>query len=776
MLLTLTSVLSAAVDPALLRSNWKARWIRVPGTPASEYGVYHFRRVFTLDSKPASFVVRVSGDNRYQLYVNGTRVVWGPARGDLKHWRFETVDLAPHLVAGRNVLAAVVWNDGQYAAVAQVSSQTGFLLEGGGTLEQMVNTDAHWRSFRNKAYSANPLAPEQSTGYYAVPPGERVDASLYPWGWEKFEFDDRDWVPAEAGKRAAGRFAQDSPTPWMLVPRSIPLMEETPERLSRVRRSEGVTPPAMFPSQPAPFEIPARTRVKLLLDQNHLTTAFPELTVNGGKGATISLRYAEALWTPAKPRQKMHRDKIEGLVVLGNQDVFLADGGRRLFRTLHWRTYRYIEMEIETREAALTVEDLRGIYTGYPFERRARFGSDSAELQKILDIGWRTARLCAHESYMDCPYYEQLQYAGDTRIQAMVSVYMTGDTRLMRNAIEQLDSSRTSEGATFSRAPSALQQYIPPFSLWWIGMVHDYWMYAGDPAFVREMLSGTRSVLAFFARHQKADGSLGRMPWWNFVDWVPAWPGGVPPVEEQGSSAPLDLQLLLAYQWAAELEDAHGMPALAATYRNEAERLGRAVVELYWDQGRGLLADTARKREFSQHTNALAVLAKVKTGAEAKQIVERALSDKTLAQATIYFRYYLHLAMLEVGLGDRYLDMLDTWREMIAQGSTTWAEWSGPQVRSECHAWGSSPNIELLRTVLGVDSAAPGWKKVIVRPHLGKLTRVSGSVPHPAGEITARFELRDGKLAGEVTLPAGVNGELVWHNVRRELRPGKNTI
>ena len=123
----------------------------------------------------------------------------------------------------------------------------------------------------------------------------------------------------------------------------------------------------------------------------------------------------------------------------------------------------------------MTIDDLRGVFTGYPFVRKARFDAGRPELEKILDVGWRTARLCAHETYMDCPYYEQLQYVGDTRIQAMVSLYMSGDARLMRNAINQINSSRTPEGATFSRAPSSLPQYIPPFSLWWIGMVHDYW-------------------------------------------------------------------------------------------------------------------------------------------------------------------------------------------------------------------------------------------------------------------------------------------------------------
>ena len=72
----------------------------------------------------------------------------------------------------------------------------------------------------------------------------------------------------------------------------------------------------------------------------------------------------------------------------------------------------------------------------------------------MLEIGWRTARLCAVETYMDCPYYEQLQYIGDTRIQALVSLFNSGDDRLAKNAIDQLDQSRLPDGVTLSRYPS----------------------------------------------------------------------------------------------------------------------------------------------------------------------------------------------------------------------------------------------------------------------------------------------------------------------------------
>src|SRR6266496_2204141 len=109
----------AADDP--LTRKWPARWLSVAGAPPSDYGVYHFRKTFDLPARPSRFVVHVTADNRYQLFVNGERVAWGPARGDLYHWRYETVDLAPHLQAGRNVLAAVVWNLGVDAPQAQVT-------------------------------------------------------------------------------------------------------------------------------------------------------------------------------------------------------------------------------------------------------------------------------------------------------------------------------------------------------------------------------------------------------------------------------------------------------------------------------------------------------------------------------------------------------------------------------------------------------------------------------------------------------------------------------
>jgi hypothetical protein len=746
-----------AQDDGLMRKTWTARWISVPGAPPTGYGVYHFRRTFDLAERPASFVVHVSADNRYQLFVNGRRVACGPARGDLFHWRYETIDLAPHLMAGRNVIAAAVWNFGDLAAEAQITYETGFMLQGGSA----VDTGREWKCTRNEAYSPVEVTSALVRGYWAAGPADRVDAAKHPWGWEQRDFDDSAWKTAAVISPAAGREAQDVHSRWMLVPRNIPAEEERAEQPMKPRGEQGL-----------PAAIPAGTKTTLLLDQGYLTTAYPELTVSGGRGAVVKLSYAEAMFP------KGNRNDAAGKQFVGYYDEYTADGeSGRTFRPLWWRTYRYLQLEIETKGEALRIDGLRATFTAYPFERRARFESDAAELTRILDVGWRTARLCAHETYMDCPYYEQLQYVGDTRVQCLVSLFNSGDARLMRNAIELIDQSRQAEGATMSRYPTRLEQFIPGFSLWWIGMVHDYWRYVDEPEFVRAMLPGVRAVLSFFESYQKENGSLRQLPWWRYFDWVPGWPSGNAPAGADGSSALFDLLLLMGYRWAAELEGALGRTGLADFYTGRERQLRQTAQQLYWTGE--MYADTPEHKQFSQHTNTMAVLADVITGDAARDLMRRITTAPGLAVPGLFFQFYVHQALAKLGEGDTYLDRLGPWREMLEKGLTTFAEVvdrPGAPSRSDCHAWSASPNIEIFRTVLGVDSAAPGFRRVSVRPHLGKLAFAKGAVPHPRGSVDVAIERQGAAYAVRVSLPRGVDGVFEWRAVRHPLRAGENTF
>src|ERR1044072_804344 len=110
--------------------TWNASWIAAPGDDGREYGVYYFRKQIELAARPAGLIIHVSADNRYKLFVNDSLVSLGPARGDLYNWNYETVDLAPYLVAGKNIVSAVVWNEADFRPEAQMSFRTAFIVQG----------------------------------------------------------------------------------------------------------------------------------------------------------------------------------------------------------------------------------------------------------------------------------------------------------------------------------------------------------------------------------------------------------------------------------------------------------------------------------------------------------------------------------------------------------------------------------------------------------------------------------------------------------------------
>jgi alpha-L-rhamnosidase len=768
------------ISPKLLKDPWPARWIAHPTAPGREYGVYHFRKNFNLTEKPENFVIHISADNRYIFYVNGHYVGNGPARGDLQHWRFETIDIAPWLTSGKNVLAAVVWNFGQYIPWAQITNQTGFICQGNSENAYIINTDESWKVIQNQAYQPIPVDRSQLPDFTVVGPGEQVDGSLYPWGWTQTEYDDSAWL-----KPGPPTYLLQNGSPrgvywgrlWWLIPRTIPFLEEHQQRISTIARSTGINASPDFLSGQNALTIPANTNVTLLLDQTYLTTAYPELLVSGGKDSQIKLIYAEALYD--QQRQKGNRNDIADRTILGYYDLFLPDGGQeRRFRTLWFRTYRYIQVEITTDSEPVMIHDLYAIFTAYPFKEQAYFKSSDPSLQSIWNVGWRTARLCAGETYFDCPYYEQLQYVGDTRIQALISLYVAGDDRLMRKAIQQFDDSRIPDGLTASRHPSHATQIIPPYSLFWIAMVHDYWMHRDDSLFVKSFLPGIQSVLGWYERQIGENSMLGPMRFWNFVDWARAkeWHDGVPPGAEENFSAIITLQYVYNLQFAAELFRFFGKTYEADRYQNQANLSKAATLRLCWDAKRALLADTPEKRHLSQHANIMAILVDLLPEQEQQALMERILGDADLTQCTFYYRYYLIRALIKAGMGDHYLEQLQPWRDMLAMGLTTFAEKPEP-TRSDCHAWSASPNYDLLATVCGIMPDSPGFKTVRIEPHFGPLTWIEGVMPHPKGDIVVNLR-KNGKngIEGEIELPPELTGIFIWNGETVALKSGKQKI
>ncbi|GAA4335338.1 hypothetical protein GCM10023149_43280 [Mucilaginibacter gynuensis] len=763
---------SNAQSPEFAYSRpWNANWIAAAGDTGKNYGVYYFRKSVELAEKPAKFIIHVSADNRYKLYVNGALVSLGPARGDTYYWNYETVDLASYLTTGKNTVAALVFNEADYRPEAQISVRTAFIIQGDSPKEEILNTGDSWKGIRDTGH-------QPISGYFfAASKGEMVNMNKTIKGdWTSVAYDDKAWpvtTKVTEGRLKGMAWGID----WALVPSSLPPMEMTYQRIAKLRSAVGINVPPAFPQEKTPITVPANSRITLLLDQTFETNAYVTLNFSGGKNAGISLGYAESLYQKGSNGvNKGNRNEVEGKEFVGRKDSLISNGSAgQSFTTLNFRTYRYIQLEVNTKDEPLVIDDLYGTFTGYPFKLSSALNTDNTEIKQILDIGWRSARLNAWESYTDCPYYEQLQYIGDTRIQAMVSYYNTSDDRLARNALTQIDHSRLAEGITKSCYPSKGTQIISPFSLWYIGMLHDYWMYRNDNAFIKNKLVGSRAILDFFSKYQQADGSLKNTPYWAFVDWAGNLWGEVK--GSDGSAAIYDLQLLWAYQWAAEMEAQIGMHDYATLYNQKATQLKVTIRRKYWNPAKKLYADIKEQNGYSQHVNSLAILTGLVNNADMPAVISGLLNDKNLTQCSVYFKYYLNQALVKGGKNIDYMNLLGIWRENIAMGLTTWAEYSDVNTsRSDCHAWGSSPNIEFYRIVLGIDSYAPGFGKIKIEPRLGALTNIGGEIPHPNGKVSVSYKQDKGKWKVIINLPKKTSGKLIWKAKTYALNAGANSF
>lgn len=224
---------------------------------------------------------------------------------------------------------------------------------------------------------------------------------------------------------------------------------------------------------------------------------------------------------------------------------------------------------------------------------------------------------------------------------------------------------------------------------------------------------------------------------------------------------------------ASELFSYFGQDEQARKYASLSYRLKSSVKKQCWDANSQLFADSPDKKHFSMHSNILAVLCGIVSRDQQEDLLRRIVANKAIVQTTLYFDFYLARAMNQVGGGDLYYDLLNHWRDLLGSGLSTFPEGVN---RSDCHAWSASPDFEMLATFAGIQPQVPGFKKVVVRPMMQKLDKVSGSIPHWAGKLEVNFVKKGKQLTGNVVLPDGITGRLEWGDKVVELKSGENVV
>jgi len=782
---------SAPPDDLEKASRARPAWI-APHTDLHPPEVIAYKLHFELP-RAALVRIHVSADERYKFFADGQLIGRGPERGSDRAWFYETYDV--ELSVGEHTFVAIVWQLGDIGPEAQIGLATGFMLEAEGTFQDILSTrSAAWETKQVNGVAFNLPKFSSVNPAWFVEPIQTTDGAAYPWGIEMGGGDD--WqtptvrhedvlapfglqalhvlhpapLPAQlAVPRVGGRIRHVSDGIWNHV-EAVPVATDTH------LKSEEATWQALI-NGTAPVLVPPHTCRQVIIDLDEYVCAYPQIELSGGKGSEVTIGWTEALYIDYPSHTKGQRDGVEGRTFVALcRDRVICDGGKqRRFEPLWWRAGRYVEMLIETGDDPLTIDSFCLLETRYPLEMQSRFSSSDQRLASIIPAALRGLQMCAHETFMDCPYYEQLMYVGDSRLEALTTYVISSDDRLPRKSVRMFGLSRLPDGLTQARYPSRDIQVIPPFSLWWVGMVYDYALWRGDRAFVAELLPGMRATLDAFLAHVQPDNLLKAPVGWNFSDWVTDWSLGVPQDGVDGFSGLLNWHLIYTLGLAAHLEEWAGDSYLAQRWQSWREMITLAVNSAFWNGERGLFADDINHQHFSEHTQCLALLSDALQGEQKMEVAENLIQDTSLTRTTIYFTHYLFETYRLMEQPAAFFSRMGLWFDLPAQGFKTTPEQPEPS-RSDCHGWGAHPLYHYFASLLGIRPASFGFESVEIAPMPGHLTSLSGEMVHPRGVITADLQFGNGHMRGNVSLPAGLNGTFRYAGKAVDLQPGLQRI
>ena len=742
-----------------------------PESLAKEPQIFlRFRCDFEAAPDGEALDIDVSADERFILLLDGEEIGRGPNRGLPNRWHYHSWRISG-LAQGSHRVEAICWQIAEHAPLAQLSVRGGFILKASGAYDDALTTGkAKWIV---APLSGTRMTDKGKSGAFGVGSQCEVrgasilDEEPHPGSWEEAAVV-RGPVSTWAGLRIQG---------WLLFPTPLPDMIRERKKPGCVK--EGTTSHAPFTG----LQVPPRTRRVFFWDLDNYYCAYPELVASGGKGARIQWDWAECLTGP--DGKKGDRAAWQGLdMPKPFGDTFLPDGRSGAhFTTPWWRAGRWVRLTIETADEPLTIDDIAIVETRLPAKMEASFEApqqpDAKAFQDMQEVCERSLQMCMHETFFDCPYYEQQMYPGDSRVQYLVAT-LFGETgrRAVRNAIALYDADRRENGQMPMNCPTRGTQEALPFTCCQAMMLGDLAWNHDDEATVRARFPGLVHTLMGMEAFTSSYGLLDRTPGWNFVDWVEGWPMGVPPDgDSDRPNAEINLEYLHAILSGLRSAEALGETHLAAHWRDRADHLRAAIRSTFWCPDKALIASDEAHTGFSQHSQALALLADVLPPEEAARCFDALIKPEVpLAPGSIYFRHYLFATFFKFHRPDLFFSSLDFWRNCLDWHCKTILEVPDTNSRSDCHGWGSHPLWHLHTGVAGVRSAAPFFRSVLVEPQPAHLREIHSRTPTPHGIVALDLSFDGDRVNGTVALPDGMDGTFIWRGNKLALGQGATKI
>ncbi len=685
--------------------------ITSPQMKFNENKLYIFSKEYTFH-KPCRASVRVSAEARYKLWINDELAAFGPYKGTANEKYYDMVDILPFLRDGKNQIRAEVlqlahpddFSQHKFMTSVFRNGNMGFALWGEAEDENGVTklyTDTSWDCCaRNDIHF---LVPEYA--YYGGIGEKKRSAEAPHWEKAKYCCDIQDL-------EQFGLFYGET-RGWCFQKNNMPK-----QRYERA--------------------VSLGTNAWGHFDAGKLVTGFVRIRARGQ--GILRLTYAESYVFLENGAEKK-RNRADGAgEIRGDYDILEVDGALS-YETFWFRTFRFVQVETQ---GDIQLESLAYAETGYPLEIPDGYDFGSELDNQLWNISCNTLKNCMHETYEDCPYYEQLQYAMDTYLQIVFQLQLSGDCRMAKRAIHLFSQSCYPGGICHSRYPSVTRQYITGFSLFFIWMLDVLERKCGEHDFIKKYLGTVDTMIQCFEDFKNEDGLIGLNHYWNFMDWTAAWTEthGVPFCDIGEALTVYNMMYSDALNTAARLNRLFGRVSTAHEYEANAACLQKKIRQRCFDEDAKLYCDTNKRCNFSQHSQVWAVLSGMAAGEEAADLLHRAENLEVKAGAA--YAWFVMRAFEKAGVYELSEAMMDRYYRLLKQECTTIPE-TFEDPRSECHAWGAVALYEFTAMVLGVHETGEGILEI--RPYTRGRERAKGTVHTKYGAVSVSWSLEQGTLS-----------------------------
>jgi len=405
----------------------------------------------------------------------------------------------------------------------------------------------------------------------------------------------------------------------------------------------------------------------------------------------------------------------------------------------------------------MAIGDMQLLYEYLPLEYTGSFTSSDTLLNRIYDVSAYTLHLTSREFFLDGVKRDRWVWTGDAVQSELMNFYLFFDKDIVKRTLWAL------------RGKDPVETHINrimDYSYYWFIGVYDYFHHTGDTAFVRSIYPRMLSLMEYCTDRINPDGFVDENGnGWLFLDWAP--------IEKTGELAAFQILLARSLEAMGACAGVAGDGANANKYKSWSGELKQNIYSTFWDEGRQVLVHNRKDGRLSEEVTRYAAIFSllfdyINDGRRDILINNTLKNDSVPRITTPYMRFYELAALCEAGEHDYVLEeILDYWGGMLALGATTfweqylpdeqgtehYAMYGRPYRRSLCHSWGASPIYLVGKYFLGVEPASTGYETFRVKPDLGGLAWMKGTVPVNLG--TVELYMDAGQVKVSTTRPGG---------------------